>query len=481
MLESLTLETLDSIGKIDAKIWDDLMASLGNPDSDSISLNGHPEGLNPFNRHHFLHALEQSGCVSAKTGWRPMHIVLKSNQHIVAVMPLYLKSHSYGEYVFDWAWAKAYERHQIEYYPKLLSSIPFTPVAGNRIGIATWLAKGEIDQVYQLLRTQLDQLMLQLDLSSWHCLFLPQNQWRQLMGQHADGKPQSVMTLSSKGAIAACADPESPAYGLARHGVQFHWQNKGYRCFEDFLATLTSRKRKNIRKERAVFAPRASSQTPQSMKFEFEFVEGTRLSKAQIQEFYHCYQVTYLKRSGHHGYLNLAFFEHLVMSMPEQVLMLRVLDRQRVASSEGKEQLKPQLFGPTSQSVPPEDLSDDNVEPQSRLVASSLFFKSQTHLYGRYWGALEEVEGLHFEACYYQGIDYCIANGLQVFDAGAQGEHKLARGFEPVQTYSNHQIAHPEFYQAIAEYTAQERRNMKVYLQQSQAALPFKKGDNVDG
>ncbi|MEZ9593701.1 GNAT family N-acetyltransferase [Shewanella sp. 10N.261.52.F9] len=387
------VELVDAIAKIPAKSWNRLMADD-----------------NPFNQHEYLAALESSECVCTKTGWTPLHLLIKEvNTHcakdtIVAVMPLYIKAHSYGEYVFDWAWADAFERHQLAYYPKLLSAVPFTPTTGKRLGIDKTKTQSEQHIIWQLVANTLTQCLSEYDFSSWHCLFLPKAQFEQL----------------------------SQTNSLQRLSTQFHWFNRDYTDFDNFLATLSSRKRKDIKKERAK-ASRAN--------LSFEFIEGPDITTELWQLFYACYQQTYAKRSGHYGYLNLVFFETLGTTLNDAVILLVVRDNEQ------------------------------------RIVASALYFKSATHLYGRYWGALVDIDGLHFEACYYQGIEYCIDNSLQVFDAGAQGEHKVPRGFEPIATYSNHEIAHQEFRQAIHSFTLQEAENIKIYMQQLKQKLPYKSLD----
>ncbi|PMG75903.1 GNAT family N-acetyltransferase [Shewanella sp. 10N.286.51.B7] len=358
---------------------------------------------NPFTQFEYLLALEQSLSVCSDSGWRPQHLVITSNSDVIAILPCYEKSHSWGEYVFDWAWAEAYERNGLDYYPKLVAAIPFTPVSGQRIGMISSISEVSREVVLNRITHFLNQTIKSEQFSSWHCLFLPQNDFKHL----------SHSTIS-------------------RLGTQFHWQNKQYPHFDDFLAQLVSRKRKAIKKER-----RAVS------NFNYDFIDGDKASKEQWQGFVHCYQQTYLKRSGHTGYLNADFFSQIASSMGRQVRLLLVTN------------------------------------DQNNLIASALYFVSNTHLYGRYWGCLEEVDGLHFETCYYQGIEYAIHHGLTVFDAGAQGEHKVARGFEPVETYSNHEVAHDEFRKAIYHYCQQEQLHIKQYMQDLACKLPYKEKDNL--
>ncbi|MCL1068762.1 GNAT family N-acetyltransferase [Shewanella olleyana] len=353
---------------------------------------------NPFTQFEYLSALEQSLSVCSKAGWRPQHIVIRSENQVIAILPCYEKTHSWGEYVFDWAWAEAYERNGLDYYPKLVAAIPFTPVSGQRIGMIESLSDISRALLLERICHFLNQTVTQKQFSSWHCLFLPKKDFHHL--SHST---------------------------IGRVGTQFHWQNKSYTNFDDFLNQLVSRKRKSIKKERKAVED-----------FNYDFINGDKATAEQWQGFIHCYQQTYLKRSGHTGYLNAEFFHQIASSMGKQIRLLLVTNE------------------------------------QGNLIASALYFISSTHLYGRYWGCLQEVDGLHFETCYYQGIEYAINNGLKIFDAGAQGEHKVARGFEPVETYSNHEVAHPQFRRAIHDYCQQEQKHIKQYMQQISEKLPYK-------
>jgi len=364
----------------------------------------------PFIRHEYLLALETSGAVSPKTGWTPMHLTVFMGEKRVAVMPLYSKMHSYGEYVFDWSWAEAYERNQVQYYPKLLSAIPFTPVTGVRLGISQTIETTQVESVWSSIVNALNQRLKQVGFSGWHCLFIPQRQSMGLAKQRT----------------------------LTRTGTQFHWFNRGYTDFEAFLSQMSARKRKNIRKER---------EKVRQYGLKLTFIDAGDITDAQWHSFFLCYQMTYAKKSGHYGYLNLTFFKTLGRTMADSVKLLIVEE------------------------------SNQDAATASPVVASALYFKSATHLYGRYWGALQEYDALHYEACYYSGIEYCIKHGLAVFDAGAQGEHKLARGFEPVITYSNHEISHPAFREAIETFTAQETEQNRRYMKEAAKLLPFKGED----
>lgn len=353
----------------------------------------------PFLRHEFLLALEQSGCVSARTGWQPQHVVVEPQPETTpaAIMPLYAKTNSMGEYVFDWSWADAYKRHGLDYYPKLLTAIPFTPCAGPRLCHADSIT---LDAVLPVVIEAVQKLAAQCSASSWHVLF---------------PEPELRDTLTAAGL-------------QARTGCQYQWFNAGYRDFEHFLEAFSSRKRKNLRKERARVADKGIT---------FEVLEGPDLREEHWQRFYRFYQSTYLVR-GRAPYLNLDFFQRLGRSMPAQLLLI-------LARKDGEH------------------------------IAGALFFKGSDTLYGRYWGCTEEYQFLHFETCYYQGIDYCIRRGLARFDSGAQGEHKIQRGFKPVHTWSSHWIRHPDFARAIARFVDDEERHIDAYVAQARELLPFRR------
>ena len=351
----------------------------------------------PFIRHEFLLALEQSGSTDGESGWQPCHLTLYRGGKLVALMPLYLKSHSYGEYVFDWSWADAWRQRGLFYYPKLVTAIPFTPATGPRICTAQGEHRADLlTAIFRAVR----QFAAQRQLSSWHLLFPEQ----------ADA--QELARLGSSLRLAS----------------QFHWFNRNYTDFDDFLNRFNSRKRKSLRRERR----RVSEQG-----IELQRREGDDISTDDWQDFYRFYQITYAKRSGHGGYLTREFFQQIGALLPEHCVMI-------MAYLDGK------------------------------AVAGSLCFRSSTTLYGRYWGCDRELDCLHFEACYYQGIDYCIENGLQRFDPGAQGEHKIQRGFEPISTWSNHWIADPQFAKAIADFTRREVPHIEHYIAQASSYLPFK-------
>ncbi len=375
----------NAIADIPASLWNDLFCSD-----------------NPFAQHAYLLALEQSGCVSARTGWQPQHLLLMEDGKAVAALPLYIKSHSYGEFVFDWGWAEAYERHGLDYYPKLVSSIPFTPVAGPRLGLARDVKPGE---VWPELRDKVMQLAEAGGYSSWHLLFA------------GASLQQTVVEDQDETAI------------LRREAVQFHWHNHDYCSFDDFLATLRSARRKNLKRERRLIAEQGVS---------LQRKTGQEISDEEWRGFYQCYINTYRKRSGHDGYLNRRFFDRLRATMTERLMLV-------IARREGE------------------------------IVAAALFLFDSNSLYGRYWGALQDISCLHFEACFYQGIEYCIEKGLAVFDPGTQGEHKLMRGFEPFKTVSYHWLADPRFHAAVADFLRLEKRRTDDYKKQAKTYLPYKK------
>jgi len=376
-----TVTYLSALSQIEAKAWDSIT-----------------KDATPFMQYAFLNALETSGCVQLSTGWQPHHMLIQHDNQLVAVLPLYIKYHSYGEYVFDHQWAQAYQHYNMRYYPKLLSSTPFTPVTGPRL-VCTQPALFD-----SLLEFALQQIQLLCDthgLSSWHCLFTPAAQTKSW---------QSVPLLK-------------------RTGVQFHWHNPGYESFDDYLAKLQSKKRKTIKRERRRI---------QEQGIQHYWTQAGDMTNTDWLHFYQCYCATYVKRDQT-PYLNLDFFQKIAVAKPHNVLCLMA-------------------------------------KQEDRLIASSLFFVSDTTLYGRYWGCLEEKDALHFETCYYQGIEYAIRHSLAHFDAGAQGEHKISRGFEPIETLSWHWINSPEFREPIRQYVTQESELVTAYHEECKTLLPFKQG-----
>ena len=363
---------------------------------DSTSWNQLAGDAYPFLRHEFLLALEQSGSVCQKSGWIPAHLLVLDDDSLIAFMPLYLKKHSWGEYVFDHQWAEAYHQQGLEYYPKWLTAIPLTPCQGTRIVIKESISSLKVTQA---LLSFIKQLSEQHNVSSWHCLF-PTLQEAELL---------KSLELS------------------IREGVQFQWFNNHYQDFDAFLQTLNTSKRKMIKRERR----RIQEQDIRLLR-----ISGAKVSPLQWQIFYNFYSITYLKK-GSQPYLNLAFFQQIAAAMGEQLLLVLAFK---------------------------DDLP----------IAAALSFIGRETLYGRYWGCDEEYNNLHFETCYYQGLDYCIENGLQRFDSGAQGEHKIARGFEPITTYSAHWLKDKRFAKAIEDFVTEEKIMLARYKQKASTFLPFK-------
>jgi len=353
-------------------------------------------GDDPFLRHAFLAALEHSGSACAETGWLPLHLSCRDDSgKLVGALPLYLKSHSYGEFVFDWAWADAYQRHGLRYYPKLVSAVPFSPVPGSRLLMA---AGAERVTIAKALLEQTRTLAKQFKVSSIHCLF-----------------PLELELADWNG-----------AGFLTRRDTQFHWHNRGYASFEDFLSHYPADKRKKVHRERRRIAEAG---------IELRMLAGDELDLRLMESLYRFYLSTYEKR-GRTAYLSREFFEELRRTMPEA---LRVCFAFKAD------------------------------EP----VAAAICLQGGDTLYGRHWGSMQEFHSLHFEACYYQGIEYCIAKGLRHFNPGTQGEHKISRGFEPTYTWSVHWLARPEFQAAIDEYLQREQHHVDAYLRETEAHLPF--------
>ena len=350
-------------------------------------------GDDPFVSHAFLSALERTGCVGGATGWTPTHMLLEDNGKLVGAMPLYLKTHSYGEYVFDWAWADAYHRHGLDYYPKLLCAVPFTPVTGPRL-----LAETDVHR--DALAGGLLQLAREQRVSSAHVLF-------------PDASDQEALLRA----------------GMAeRRGVQFHWRNESYSTFDDFLGAMNHAKRKNIRQER---------RKVRDAGITFDWLEGEQIGDADWAFFAQCYRNTY-RAHGSRPYLNLRFFRELGAAMPEATVLI-------VAKRHGA------------------------------AIAASFNVRAGNRLYGRYWGSTEYEPGLHFETCYYQVIEYCIARGIACFEGGAQGEHKMARGLLPVETRSAHWLAHRQFADAIDAFLEREGRGMEHYIDELREHTPFRR------
>ena len=350
----------------------------------------------PFLQYEFLLALEESKSACPQTGWKPHHYIeLNNKKEIIAACPLYLKNHSYGEYIFDHAWADAYHRHGLNYYPKLQSAIPFTPVTGERIIISNKI-ENKKNKLQQVIDNIIDEAK-KLNVSSTHFNFIKNpNEWRN----------DAIMI---------------------REGIQFHWENKNFKTFEEFLSTLSSRKRKQIKKER---------QCLKNYNLEVKLLQGGEILDEHIDFFYECYLDTTGRKWGS-TYLKKEFFTNLLQNFKEKILLIIAFQ--------------------------------DN-----QKIASALNFLSQTHLYGRLWGSKFEIPYLHFELCYYQAIDYAIKNQIKFVEAGAQGEHKLSRGYLPQKTWSAHWIKEKEFSSAINKFLDQETRMINIHKEDLEALAPYK-------
>jgi len=375
----VTARLLSSIAQVEAASWNALVG------------NGQP-----FLRHEFLLALEDSGCTVPRTGWTVRHLVIDDARgRPVGALPLYRKSHSRGEFVFDFSWANAYAQHGIPYYPKLLSAVPFTPVRGPRLLVSP---DADVATTTQLLTRAAIDYVRSERLSSWHVLFPTEDV--------AQGLAAAELIL--------------------RRDCQFHWFNQGYDSFDAFLATFTAEKRKKAKRERRrVF----------EAGIEFDTLHGGDMNAALWDAVYPFYADTFY-RHGHDPYLNLDFFKRVAASMPERIM------------------LKVARMG-------------------TERIAVAIFFVGDDALFGRYWGAGGNYHSLHFEACYYQGIEYCIEKKLQRFEPGTQGEHKVPRGFVPTLMSSAHFVADPRFAAAIRDFARREARGVDRYAAAVNEHVPY--------
>ena len=349
----------------------------------------------PFLDHAFLEIAERTGSVSPDAGWTPRHLALEDGGSLRAAMPLYEKTHSWGEFVFDWAWAHAYEQAGLPYYPKLVSAVPFTPAPSPRI----LRAEDDDSEAGRILLGAATRLALESNCSSLHVLF---------------PSDEEIPLLEENGF-------------LVRKDCQFHWRNRGFSDFEDFLATFTSAKRKKARRDRRRVAEHG---------IHFRRLHGSDLDSDTWAIVYALIARTFAMR-GSLPYFNQAFFEGIGTALPDNILVI---------------------------------LAEKDEHP----VASAVFYESDTTLYGRYWGSDGHYDALHFETCYYQGIDYCIETGKQTFEPGNQGEHKISRGFAPATTWSAHWLAHPEFANAIDRYLDEEGRYVDRYMDAVCERTPFR-------
>ena len=377
----MRIQRLDTLSDLPAAEWNALV-----PDQ------------NPFLSHEFLSALERHHCVGERTGWLPWHVICRNEQgRLLGAAPLYLKFNSYGEFVFDWGWAEAYQRQNLPYYPKLVGAIPYTPATSPRLLLAPDQPAPE-DAARAIVEYVLDEAR-RWRWSSIHWLF---------------PLPAELDRLQARDF-------------LPRLGCQFHWQNRGYRDFQDFLDAFTAKRRKNINRERRLV---------REVGLELRLLTGRELSEGQWRSVHEFYRSTF-RRLGSVPTLTLPFFQEIAETLGDRLVLA-------LAFAQGRE------------------------------VAGAISFRSASTLYGRHWGCRADYDSLHFEACYYQGLDYCIQRGLQRFEPGAQGEHKIYRGFLPTLTHSAHWIAHPGFRQAIADFLARETPAVREYARELLQHSPYR-------
>ncbi|UQB43095.1 N-acetyltransferase [Thiomicrospira microaerophila] len=375
----MELHLVRQIAEIDRQAWNSLVADN-----------------HPFLRHEFLQALEDHQCVSAKFGWYPQHLALYHHGRLIAAMPLYAKTNSYGEFVFDHSWAQAWQSVGLSYFPKWVTSVPYAPVTGPRFLIAS---EQDADHIRTLLVQHLQKLAIEQQVSGWHILF-------------ADTLDQAWLNQQDD--------------WLIRHDCHFHWYNRGYQSFDDFLADLKPKKRKNIKQERRKVVDAGVNLVR---------LNGYTASDQDWQDFNRFYQKTFAEKHSL-ATLNRGFFQAVAKALPDQVLLV-------MAQRDGKN------------------------------IAGSLMFHSDSTLFGRHWGCVEEINSLHFEACYYQGIEFALEQGLKRFEPGAGGEHKIARGFEPVISQSAHWMTPHPFDEGLAAFLQQEKAMIDDYFYQSCLQSPF--------
>ena len=384
-MKDATARILHNIDEVSAQVWDSCTAE---------------QPYNPFLSHKFLRALEVSGSVSAQTGWQPFHIIIERGDELVGAVPMYLKNHSQGEYVFDYGWADAWQRAGGDYYPKLQISVPFTPATGPRL-----LTRNPGQENEQMLLGACMQIAQQVKVSSIHITFMQKDQW----------------------------NSAGEAGFLQRMDQQFHWHNGNYATFDEFLADLASKKRKNIKRER---------RDALANGIEIEWVTGSDLTEAHWDAFYQFYVDTGSRKWGT-PYLNRRFFSEINDVMADDLLLI-------MAKRDG------------------------------RYIAGAINFIGADTLFGRNWGCIEDHRFLHFEVCYYQAIDFAISRGLKKVEAGAQGAHKVARGYLPEATYSAHWIADANFRDAVARFLTDERRYVEEDIAYVEGNSPFKASTDLN-
>ena len=378
---SLLIKTIDSLHAVSADEWNALTGQKF-----------------PFIQYEFLIALENNGAVGKEFGWITNFFLAYENDKLVGALPVYVKFNSYGEFVFDWAWADAYQQNGLRYYPKLVTSIPYTPATGPRLLIQD---VGNFKEIADSLINAVLQFAQQSQVSSFHCLFTNERDT-----QYFKDNNNFMMRL----------------------GCQFHWSNENYTSFSHYLEHLTSKKRKQIKRERRIV---------KEQEITFEILNGITATDHHWDVYHRFYESTFERKSGMPT-LSKDFFKEIARTMPENIVLVLA-------------------------------------KHQGGYVASAFNLKGTDTLYGRHWGCFEEFDNLHFEACYYQGLEYCIDNGLKFFEPGAQGEHKIARGFMPTKTWSAHWIAHPQFSESIKNFVERETEGMLNYIEELNEHSPFKK------
>ncbi len=383
LLNTLDIQSVQSMENIDAIQWNAMV-----------------ENDYPFIKHEYLLALEQNQCVGETFGWFSRHLLIYDKQTLIAAMPLYEKTNNYGEFVFDQPWEEAWQQAGLDYYPKLVSAMPYTPALGPRF-LTQPSVEYSANTLQKLLLHAAQSICHQLELSGFHILF-------------AEPKQQTWL------------EEQVDQDLLFRHDCQFHWQNQHYDKFEDFLEKLTPKKRKNIRQERRFI---------EKQDINFRILDGKTASKEDWQHMANLYSKTFNEKWGTPT-LNLAFFLQIAKTLPQNIVLVLA-------------------------------------EQDEQCIAGSLMFKSDTHLYGRFWGCFEEVKHLHFEACYYQGIEYAIQHNLAIFEPGAGGEHKIARGFSPVEMHSTHWLRHNPFPEGIQQFLKQEQQDVASYVESCNQHLPY--------
>jgi len=426
---------------VDAAAWNALLARQSHP--------------TPFLRYEYLAALHESGSATPRTGWAPRFMTLWEGDILVGACPLYLKNHSYGEYVFDWAWASAYEQHDVPYYPKAVIAVPFTPVPGTRLlarddetralllrAVCQWCDEENVSSVHMLFASDADVMAsAQQELMLRHTV---QFHWTNQAPDTGNVAP-AALHADSEAASSATSAPLATAAATVTAPSAPHGPGRPFTSFDDFLASLNQDKRKKIRQERRRVAEAG---------VRFRWSRGTDITAADWDFFYRCYERTYLEH-GNPPYLTRDFFARMAAHLPQAwLLFIAERDGQPIASS---------LIA----------ISD---HPSSGGTPNDLADTAPIAAYGRYWGALERVDCLHFEACYYQPLQWCIEHGVQRFEGGAQGEHKMARALLPVQATSAHWLAHPAFAEAVERFLARETKGIQGYLNELQERSPFRQG-----